>query len=346
MTNDVGHGLGAAPGKPTDDIKRSGNALSLAEIETFGAVLFEAATIWRIKHEAMRFIADKVAADGSILVFANMRPDQPRNVQHYTDAPCDIGDSENLSRQYFHLDPVFQALKAAMISSDYAVVSLDQVVDLPTFRRSPVYQHVYGQHGLSQVVTAIVAGLQGHVATLTFFRRSEERPFHEDDVALVRALLPLVGNAMSRIILRQRLFGLAEPQNETADFTWSSADAGSGFHSLVRPDDLKLDPVLPPVGQTAVLDEELGRIEEQMLKLSPRENEIAQLVSKGLTNIQIAELAGISYRTVELHVSSILRKLELNNRTELTYLICSIAGRRRSSEAGPMLSDAANWRIA
>jgi DNA-binding CsgD family transcriptional regulator len=52
--------------------------------------------------------------------------------------------------------------------------------------------------------------------------------------------------------------------------------------------------------------------------LSAREREIAQLVRSGLANRQIAGQLHISVRTVENHVSRVLRKLRLSGRAELT----------------------------
>jgi DNA-binding CsgD family transcriptional regulator len=51
--------------------------------------------------------------------------------------------------------------------------------------------------------------------------------------------------------------------------------------------------------------------------LTPREREIAELVSAGSTNRAIAGQLVLSERTVEGHVRSILAKLQLTNRTEL-----------------------------
>ena len=51
--------------------------------------------------------------------------------------------------------------------------------------------------------------------------------------------------------------------------------------------------------------------------LTPSETRIAELVSEGLSNPQIAERLVISKRTVSTHVSSILRKLELTSRVQL-----------------------------
>jgi len=50
--------------------------------------------------------------------------------------------------------------------------------------------------------------------------------------------------------------------------------------------------------------------------LSRRELEVLALVAEGATNAQIAERLVIANTTVESHVKSILRKLEVSNRTE------------------------------
>ncbi len=50
--------------------------------------------------------------------------------------------------------------------------------------------------------------------------------------------------------------------------------------------------------------------------LSPRELEVLELVAAGRTNKEIALLLDISNQTVKNHVSSILRKLAVNDRTQ------------------------------
>ncbi len=52
--------------------------------------------------------------------------------------------------------------------------------------------------------------------------------------------------------------------------------------------------------------------------LSPREREVAKLVAEAHTTEQIAELLGISPRTVERHRENILAKLGMRDRVELT----------------------------
>jgi DNA-binding CsgD family transcriptional regulator len=51
--------------------------------------------------------------------------------------------------------------------------------------------------------------------------------------------------------------------------------------------------------------------------LTRREREVAKLVARSLTNRQIAEGLVLSERTVENHVSNILKKLKLSSRSEV-----------------------------
>ena len=51
--------------------------------------------------------------------------------------------------------------------------------------------------------------------------------------------------------------------------------------------------------------------------LTRREREVAKLVARGLTNRRIAEELVLSERTVENHVSNILKKLKLSSRSEV-----------------------------
>lgn len=56
-------------------------------------------------------------------------------------------------------------------------------------------------------------------------------------------------------------------------------------------------------------------------QLTDRETEVLRLVAKGLTARQIASRLVISHRTVENHVQSSLRKLQLHNRVELARYV-------------------------
>jgi DNA-binding NarL/FixJ family response regulator len=52
-------------------------------------------------------------------------------------------------------------------------------------------------------------------------------------------------------------------------------------------------------------------------QLTERETDVLRFVAKGMTARQIAEKLVLSHRTVENHVQSTLRKLQLHNRVEL-----------------------------
>jgi DNA-binding NarL/FixJ family response regulator len=60
-----------------------------------------------------------------------------------------------------------------------------------------------------------------------------------------------------------------------------------------------------------------GPDDQQTPQLTDRETDVLRLVAKGLTARQIADRLVISHRTVESHVQSTLRKLQLHNRVEL-----------------------------
>jgi DNA-binding NarL/FixJ family response regulator len=56
----------------------------------------------------------------------------------------------------------------------------------------------------------------------------------------------------------------------------------------------------------------------QLDQLSPREREVMRLIARGYTYKEIARQLSLSVKTVETHVSAVLRKLQLSSRHELT----------------------------
>ncbi|MDJ0601616.1 MAG: response regulator transcription factor [Crocosphaera sp.] len=53
------------------------------------------------------------------------------------------------------------------------------------------------------------------------------------------------------------------------------------------------------------------------VELTPTETKVVQLVAQGKSNRDVAEILSVSQRTIESHVSNMLNKTSLNNRTEL-----------------------------
>ena len=64
-------------------------------------------------------------------------------------------------------------------------------------------------------------------------------------------------------------------------------------------------------GDVAIADDELDR-------LSAREREVMRLIARGYSYREVASELFISIKTVETHVSAVLRKLQLSSRHELT----------------------------
>lgn len=83
------------------------------------------------------------------------------------------------------------------------------------------------------------------------------------------------------------------------------------------------DPVFTP-GLAGLVLGEFQRISDEPTtdpegtRLTDRETEVLKMVAKGLSYRQIAERLVLSHRTVQNHVQSTLRKLQMHNRVELT----------------------------
>ena len=80
------------------------------------------------------------------------------------------------------------------------------------------------------------------------------------------------------------------------------------------------DTVLSPQLAKSMLDE-VRRLDERVAEdermVTKREEEVLQLIARGYMYKEIALRLGISVKTVEAHVSSVLRKLQLSSRHEL-----------------------------
>lgn len=81
------------------------------------------------------------------------------------------------------------------------------------------------------------------------------------------------------------------------------------------------DAVFSPRLAGFVLDAFAGALprpaDPELDQLTPREREVLRLIARGLAYKQVARRLSISIKTVETHVSSVLRKLQLSSRHEL-----------------------------
>ena len=82
------------------------------------------------------------------------------------------------------------------------------------------------------------------------------------------------------------------------------------------------DAVFSPRLAGFVLDAFAGSVpvtsDPDMDRLTQREQEVLRLIARGYTYKEVAARIHVSVKTVETHVSSVLRKLQLSNRHELT----------------------------
>ena len=65
-------------------------------------------------------------------------------------------------------------------------------------------------------------------------------------------------------------------------------------------------------------DAAAGRGDPELDQLTAREREVLRHIARGYLYKEIAQRLGISAKTVEAHVSAVLRKLQLSNRHELS----------------------------
>ena len=81
------------------------------------------------------------------------------------------------------------------------------------------------------------------------------------------------------------------------------------------------DAVFSPRLAGFVLDAFAGAIpsddDPELDQLTPREKDVLRLIARGYAYKQVARKVSISIKTVESHVSNVLRKLQISNRHEL-----------------------------
>jgi DNA-binding NarL/FixJ family response regulator len=82
------------------------------------------------------------------------------------------------------------------------------------------------------------------------------------------------------------------------------------------------DALLAPTITRRLIDEfarlrpRLATPPERLAELTPRETEVLRLVAEGLSNAEIAERLVVTGETVKTHVSRVLSKLDLRDRTK------------------------------
>jgi len=87
--------------------------------------------------------------------------------------------------------------------------------------------------------------------------------------------------------------------------------------SRVKAGDAVFSPRLAGFVLDAFADTMSAPIDPELDQLTPREKEVLRQIARGYSYKQVARRLSISVKTVETHVSAVLRKLQLSNRHEL-----------------------------
>ncbi len=161
------------------------------------------------------------------------------------------------------------------------------------------------------------------------------------DIVLMDLSLPAPGGIettqrIKREVPSTGIIALAVEEDEDQLFDAIKAGAAAFILKDITPDDLVTIIRRVNTGEYLINDKVFSRpaVASRVLKefrelavygqeaapifapLSPREVEILDNIAKGMTNKQVAYALSISEQTVKNHMSSILRKLSVNDRTQ------------------------------
>lgn len=108
-------------------------------------------------------------------------------------------------------------------------------------------------------------------------------------------------------------------------FVWKSADTAS-LMQAVRAIVAGERPIVPPMADrlvSYVLSHDIHQ-KSRGSELTGREQEVLNLIASGLSNKEIAAALSLSVRTVKAHVSNVLRKLHVADRTQAALVAVSM----------------------
>ncbi|MFY9489219.1 MAG: response regulator transcription factor [Solirubrobacterales bacterium] len=154
---------------------------------------------------------------------------------------------------------------------------------------------------------------------------------HRPDVAILDVSMPkLTGLQAAREIKQQApdVNVLLLSMHDDERYLYEALRVGAGGYVLKRAADQDLvravravndgEPFLTDDAQRSLVKAWMESDEEpRMDKLTDRELEVVKLIAEAHTNKQIAEILGLSEKTVESHRSNILNKLGMSDRVEL-----------------------------
>jgi predicted ATPase/DNA-binding SARP family transcriptional activator/DNA-binding CsgD family transcriptional regulator len=203
----------------------------------------------------------------------------------------DIGDSTNFAIGLMH------SALAALIRGEFGRVQLLGEESLQLLQEAENRQHIAD----CLEVMAGAAGAQNRPLRAARLWGAAERlreeigvPLQPEDREILDPYLATARSSLGEIVWQTTLAeGLAMTQEQAIDNALSPENPVSS----------------PPITH---------RSDKETVILTPRQEEVAALVAKGLTNRQIASRLSISEHTVATHIAKILKRLGLNSRSRLS----------------------------
>ncbi|MFS2126547.1 response regulator transcription factor [Pseudomonas sp. Pseusp97] len=232
---------------------------------------------------------------------------------------CVISDSKDDALQKFRDDAsiglVICDLGLGRDNGIRVVEALKEVAGSTRFFETII---LTGQQGSQEVIEAMRVGVadyyQKPVAPMDLLKGLErlESRLHER-----------IRSQLSLSHVNQRLEYLAESLNSISRDIHKIKYEVHGGGQPASSSALKQEQPEPSANATPSSAEQMTPVVNNPLfnKLSPRQQAVARLVSKGLTNYQIAYDLGITENTVKLYVSQVLRLMHMHNRTQLALAI-------------------------
>lgn len=232
---------------------------------------------------------------------------------------CQVSDSKDGALQKFRDDTsiglVICDLGLGRDNGIRVVEALKEVAGSTRFFETII---LTGQQGSQEVIEAMRVGVadyyQKPVAPMDLLNGLErlESRLHER-----------IRSQLSLSHVNQRLEYLAESLNSISRDIHKIKYEVHGGGQPASSSALKQEQPEQPASSAPSNAEQMTPVVNNPLfnKLSPRQQAVARLVSKGLTNYQIAYDLGITENTVKLYVSQVLRLMHMHNRTQLALAI-------------------------